>query len=155
MSGDLEDFLRRAAQRRQKKSAEPAATPPQRRRPEYSDSRRERVTEPIEVAEVVDDAVEPELIDQMGQSIAEQRKRIREAEQRAADIRAQAKKKAKAAEKTKTASDKHRVGSRSQPPPSGLVVPTRDDLIALLARPDGLRQAIMMKEILERPEHRW
>jgi hypothetical protein len=146
MPGDLEDFLRRAAQRRQQKAGA-AQPPPQRRRPEYTDSRRERVTEPIEVAELVEEPIEADLVDEMGRTLAEQRKRIREAEQRAADIRAQVKKKAGAA--------KSRTGSRAQTKAGAKPIPTRDDLVYLLTRQGGLQQAILMKEVLDRPEHRW
>jgi hypothetical protein len=64
MSGDIEDFLKRAAERRQARQANRPATPHQAQRPparpEYTDSRRERTVRPREdddeliVAEVVE-----------------------------------------------------------------------------------------------------
>lgn len=146
MSGDLEDFLRRAAERRRAKAGSAAPNPPRRPRPEYTDSRRERVTEPIEVAEIVDDPIEVGSGDDVGRTLAAQRKRIREAEQRAAKIRAQ----------TKKALSGIKPASRGSQPPPAIAVPTSaDDLIQLLTQPGGLGQAILIKEILERPEHRW
>ena len=52
MSGDLEDFLKRAAERRQAKAAQQA--PPKRVPPQYSDSRTERVPRPAPTNDVVE-----------------------------------------------------------------------------------------------------
>ena len=56
MSGDLEDFLRRAAERRQAKAAQQQqqqAAPAKRPRPQYSDRARERVTSVDQADEIL------------------------------------------------------------------------------------------------------
>lgn len=72
MSGDIEDFLKRAAERRQARQANrPAAQQPQRpaARPEYTDSRRERTVRPRDeddeliVAEVVEQPLARRIAD--------------------------------------------------------------------------------------------
>ena len=77
MSGDLEDFLRRAAQRRQaKESQQQASQPPQRQRPQYSNRRTERMAQPVEevvVAEVIEEPVSP---------LADAQRRLAEAKQK-------------------------------------------------------------------------
>ncbi len=149
MSGDLEDFLRRAAERRREKAAERPAPQPRRQRPEYTDSRRERDADPIEVAEIVEDSdEEPE--NAMTRAIAAQRRQIREAERQAERIRAQAK-------PASRERDPSRGNQKTTPePPAQPSLPASlDELAEILSTPGGLRQAILMKEVLERPEHRW
>jgi len=74
MSGDIEDFLKRAAERRQARQGNRPATPqqqPQRPapRPEYTDSRRERSVRPREdddelvVAEVIEQPLAKRIAD--------------------------------------------------------------------------------------------
>src|SRR5690606_19088011 len=67
MSGDIEDFLRRAAERRQARQANRPAPPSPPARPEYSDARRERAPQAradddeLIVAEVVEDPLSRKL----------------------------------------------------------------------------------------------
>jgi len=148
MAGDLEDFLRRAAQRRQQKSAgqqQPAA--PARRKPQYSDSRTERnprpapAGEPVITAEIIQDVAEAST--NRSANAPQQRA---EAAKRAAD---QAK--ANVAAAIKSAGNKSATqSSRSDIPHNPLVA-----LVRQLQRPGGIQQAILMREILDRPEHRW
>lgn len=144
MSGDLEDFLRRAAERRREKAAARPAPPPQRQRPEYTDSRRERDADPIEAGEIVEQPSYDEPDNAMTRAIADQRRQIQEAERKAEKIRAQAKPAPRGKQPPASAAS-------AQPTlPESL-----EELAEILSSPNGLRQAILMKEILERPEHRW
>lgn len=83
MSGDIEDFLKRAAEKRQARQANrpAAAQPPQRpaSRSEYTDSRRERSVRPQENE---DEVIVAEVIEQ---PLA---KRIAELKQKQADVQA-------------------------------------------------------------------
>jgi len=83
MSGDIEDFLKRAAERRQARQASrpaPAQQPPRpAARPEYTDSRRERSVRPQDDD---DELVVAEVIEQ---PLA---KRIAELKQKQADVQA-------------------------------------------------------------------
>ncbi|HBJ35442.1 MAG TPA: hypothetical protein DDZ51_11960 [Planctomycetaceae bacterium] len=73
MSGDIEDFLKRAAERRQARQASRPAAPQQSQRPaarpEYTDSRRERSVRPREdddelvVAEVIEQPLAKRIAD--------------------------------------------------------------------------------------------
>ena len=148
MSGDLEDFLRRAAQRRQAKAAQakkPAAGP--RERPQYSNSRTERVVRSVEAEEAHDQVLSATVVEQPGaDTLAGRRERLEAA--KAAAERA----KAEAAEKLK------KIGR--QKPKTGAVVSATSDvsnhsLIAALKDPNGLRNAILLREIIDRPTHRW
>lgn len=149
MSGDLEDFLRRAAERRREKAAGPPAPQPRRQRPEYTDSRRERDAEPIEVAETVEDSYE-EPDNAMTRAIAAQQRQIREAERQAEKIRSEAK---PASRERQSSPGKQKTASDTPAQPS--LPASLDELAEILSTPRGLRQAILMKEVLERPEHRW
>ncbi len=144
MSGDLEDFLRRAAQRRQAKAVEqPKAEAPVKRAPQYSDSRSERI------ARVVDDAEEiltAEIVDDDGTSIAARMLRLEEAK-RAAGHAEQA-----AAAKMRKVRG---MLPRQQKTVKAITGNPVKDLIAAMQRPGGVQQAILLKEILDRPSHRW
>jgi hypothetical protein len=144
MAGDLEDFLRRAAARRQEKEQQQRAQRrPPRRQPEYTDSRRERVVrqpeddEPVLVAELVD---EPD-------PLTKQREAIAKAKRLAAEMEAQAAKRQKKP-------GKQTAGSESQPP-ALLSGNLRADILQLIRQPGGLKRAMLLREILDRPEHRW
>ncbi len=162
MSGDIEEFLRRAAQRRQAKAAQtpppPAAAT---RRPEYTTARTERMPrnrtdEEIPVAAILlDDEDYSEPVAKHVQVLDQQRQR---------------------AERADAA---RRAGGTVKPVPVAIpevayAVPERqaslapqtittdgagfsvaDRLITMLRQPDGLMQAILLKEILQRPEERW
>lgn len=141
MAGDLEDFLRRAAERRRAKAdvpRQPEQRPP-RRRPEYTDSRRERMTQPVEVAELVDD--EPTVID------AGLREALARPEQSNRRTRSGSQTRSTPTAKPMASPNANAAGKPSALDP--------DDLIAMLTSVGGLQQAIVLKEILERPEHRW
>ena len=146
MSGDLEDFLRRAAQRRQAKAAGQAQSQPAARRPaaQYSDSRREREITPIEE---LDEVLTAEVVqDDDRTSIAARMKRLAEAKQAA-----------EAAERAAEAKmrEAHGMLSRQELVKQEFTGNPVHDLIVTLGSPGGLQQAILMREILDRPEHRW
>ena len=144
MPDDLEDFLRRAAARRQAKAAQqpPAqpAAPAPRPKPQYSDRRTERVVRPREdeilVAEVVEEPNE----------FQKRQEQVRKAKQKAQEAAAEL---ASAQKKQKSRKPKPSVSS---PPISRNPA---ENLIALLQRPGGIQQAVLLREILDRPEHRW
>ena len=144
MSGDLEDFLRRAAQRRQAKAAQqqqPAQQSSQRQPPQYSDRRTERVARVPE-----DEVMAAGVVDDDPNSFAARLKRVEEAKQAA-----------KQAEKEAAAKLKKAHGGRVRTV-DGTATSTGDparDLIRLLQQPGGIQQAILLREIFERPEHRW
>ncbi|WP_442506598.1 hypothetical protein SH528x_005449 [Novipirellula sp. SH528] len=156
MAGDLEDFLRRAAQRRQANAgnqnpppaARPApaqpAVPEQRKRPQYSNQRTERmireVEEEIFVAEVVED--EPSPWQERQRKIEEAKRAAAEAEAEAAKMMARVKKR----------------GSQVTPqfaPGPQMTGDVAGDLLRLLQSPEGIQQAVLLREILERPVDRW
>ncbi|WP_372725478.1 hypothetical protein [Novipirellula sp.] len=161
MAGDLEDFLRRAAQRRQANAGNPpaAARPPapaarpaapqpavpeQRKRPQYSNHRTERmireVEEEIFVAEVVEDEPSP---------WQERQRKIEEAKRAAAEAESIA---AKAMAKVKKG------GSQATPqfaPGPQMTGNVAADLLRLLQSPEGIQQAVLLREILDRPIDRW
>jgi hypothetical protein len=146
MAGDLEDFLRRAAQRRQQKAQQQKqqqAAPTRGEPPQYSDRRTERITRPVELDEPV---LTAEIVeDDLSAHIAQ----LHRAEQ-ASHAAKQAKLKA---QRSKLSSGKGKAESRTAKAGSS-GVPARD-LIHLLRRPGGVQQAILLREILDRPEHRW
>ena len=148
MSGDLEDFLRRAAQRRQAKaaqSAQPAAKP--RQRPQYSNSRTERVARNVESNQVRDEILVAEVVED---DIATKRDQLEAKRERQ---RAET-----AADQAKTAATRsatNRSPASSDASSAALSSQAGMDLLAALRSPGGVRQAILLKEILDRPTHRW
>jgi hypothetical protein len=140
MSGDLEDFLRRAAQRRQAKAAQ-TQQPPQRQRPQYSDHKTERVARIPE-----DEILTAEIVEDDSNSFAARLQRVEEAKQAAK------KAEAAAAEKLKKAHGGRSRASIATAAPSGHPA---QDLIRMLQQPGGIQQAILLREILDRPKHRW
>lgn len=143
MAGDLEDFLRRAAVRRQQKAVEQEQQAPQQRRqqPQYSDSRSERISrqrdEPVLTAEIVaEDA----------KSHVARLHRAEEAERAAEKAKKEAKKLSKLARQRAAKKRPVVLGSTGKP---------AQDLVNLLKQPGGIQQAILLREILDRPEHRW
>lgn len=143
MAGDLEDFLRRAAERRQAKAAQQQAAtrrPASRARPQYTDSRTERLARSVEAEEISAD----DLLDDDPDSIATRMRRVEEAK------RAAAKAEAEIAERLKSKS-----GQKSAAPSPALTGHLAQDLIRMLRTPGGVQQAILLREVLERPEHRW
>jgi predicted DNA binding protein len=144
MSGDLEDFLRRAAQRRQAKAAQQSEPAPRRQPPQYSDSRSERLVQ----ARETDEVLTAEVVQDDSSSIAARMRRIEEAK------KAAAKAEAEAAEKLAKARGK---SIRSKSPSVAVAMPENQtqSLIRMLRDSGGIRQAILLREILDRPEHRW
>jgi hypothetical protein len=150
MSGDLEDFLRRAAQRRQAKAAQqrggPGGKPASgsRTRPQYSDSRTERLVR----ADEADEVLMAEIVEDEDESIAARMRRLEQAKREAAEAEAVLEQK----KKNKSAA----VGGRTSEPSEKLLTGNpADDLIRMLQQPGGIQRAILLKEILERPEDRW
>ena len=145
MSGDLEDFLRRAAQRRQAKAAQqqqpPQQQPAQRQPPQYSDRRSERVAR---IAE--DEVLTAEVVEDDLNSFAARLQRVEEAKRAAKQAEAEA------AAKLKKSHGGRTRASISTATPSGHPA---QDLIRMLRQPGGIQQAILLREILDRPEHRW
>lgn len=155
MSGDLEEFLRRAAQRRRERAAQHQAQQPKPRpRPEYTDRRAERAataqydqaTEdaPL-IAEVVDKEDVAETIAQVRSAVQSQSRQP--APSRQSDVSPQKTSPQKPAPAAVQIADE--VASL----PQAEVTP--EELMAWLRNPAGLKQAILIREILDRPTHRW
>ncbi len=157
MAGDLEDFLRRAAARRQAKAgqaAAPAQPQPQqqqsraqRARQEYTNRNTERQVrqEDIVVAEVVEEdpfAARRQKIANAKKLAAKARAQANKAENKQKAAKASAKQAAKAASKSKSAA---KVG----PELGGAPI---DDLLKLIRQPNGIQQAVLLREILDRPK---
>ena len=159
MAGDLEDFLRRAAARRQAKAgqaAAPAQPQPQqqqqqsraqRARQEYTNRNTERQVrqEDIFVAEVVEEdpfAARRQKIANAKKLAAKARDQANKAENKQKAAKASAKQAAKAASKSKSAA---KVG----PELGGAPI---DDLLKLIRQPNGIQQAVLLREILDRPK---
>lgn len=149
MAGDLEDFLRRAAQRRGENAAarenRPQPQPP--RRPEYTDRNRERSMstsdhdEEVVIADVVPS----------------------EGEERHSD-RAQPASDREASGDAPSAGINRTLGRAGRAPHVASVVTdnteipaseTVEALLRLMTDPSGIRQAILAREILDPPHHRW
>ena len=147
MSGDLEDFLRRAAQRRQAKAAQanqPTATP--RKRPQYSNSRTERVTRTVET-QATEEVLVAEVVDHPSPNQYDRRETGTEQQQaKTAKTQAEAAASRSATGKSSTKSDAASSALNSQ---AGV------ELLDALRSPGGVRQAILLREILDRPTHRW
>lgn len=147
MSGDLEDFLRRAAQRRQAKAAEteaaPKPTPTPKPRPQYTNSRSERIPQIVEEAEEI---LTAQFVDDDGSSIAARMKRLSDAKSVAAAAEAEAGVAMRKARGMLTRQQVERVAFTDN---------TIQGLIATLQSPGGVQQMVLLKEILDRPTHRW
>ena len=151
MSGDLEDFLRRAAQRRQAKAADSrgaqgqagGSRPDAKSRPQYSN----RKTERLVLADEADEVLMAEVVEGHEDSISLRMQRLEAAKRAAAEAEAEL-----ARRKAKRSSQSTTFEVRGGIPFSGNPV---QDLLKLLRQPGGVQQAILLKEILDRPEHRW
>lgn len=142
MSGDLEDFLRRAAQRRQAKAAQqqqPAQQQRPRSRPQYSDSRTERIVQAVD-----DDIPVAEVVEDDTSSLAARRRRLEQSKKAAEQ--------AEAAKRVRSAKPSARPATAATIPLAGSAA---QDLLRILRQPGGIKQAILLREILDRPEHRW
>jgi hypothetical protein len=149
MSGDLEDFLRRAAQRRQAKASQRPQPPAPRPKPQYSNRDTERVVDAV----IVEEPLVAEVIAEDSNPLAAQQRRLQESRKAAALAQAEAAKKLSNIKGRRPS----RLGSRARGGPASLALSgvTSEDLIRLLSSPQGIRQAILLREILDRPEHRW
>lgn len=168
MAGDIEEFLRRAAQRRaQQQKPRPQAPPPQAQRPKPAQPR------PAEIlhAEIIDDIeiIEPDVlkgssvgahvkehirdgvfdegISHLGEDVdkSDDRMEAHLHEYFEHDLGALGARTSAAAD---SSLDDDSPGQRRQP-----VKPT--DFLALLQNPASIRQAIILSEILTRPSDRW
>lgn len=171
MSDDIEDFLRRAAQRRQARQAGQATPPPMPRgRPEYTDARRERNVAPREDDELPGTLPEDEVAEPLARRIAElKRQQAAKQSARAADRRATVGNKTSSKRSQSGAAESARseaaatksplagglTESVSQPPAATPAEQPVPELLELLRTPHGLRNAILLREIFDRPEHRW
>ena len=149
MSGDLEDFLRRAAQRRQAKSAQRPQGQTPRAKPQYSNRGTERVVDAV----IVDEPLMAEVIGEDSNPLAAQQRHLQESRKAAALAQAEAAKKLSKIKVRRHA--KGRAAAGSGTPSLALSGVTSEDLIRLLSSPQGVRQAILLREVLDRPEHRW
>ncbi len=146
MSGDLEDFLRRAAKRRQAKAAQQQQTQPApRSRPEYSDRHRERVVDAI----IVEEPADVEVVEEDSNSLAARQRRLEESKKAAAAAQAEA------AQRMKKVKGRAAAAATKGDAAVALTGNTAHDLLRLLSQPGGIKQAILLREILDRPEHRW
>jgi hypothetical protein len=148
MAGDLEDFLRRAAERRQAKVAQQQqqqAAPPQRQPPQYSDRRSERLTRLPNDDDIViaEDSEESPL-----NSYAEQLQRVEDSRREAARLQAEVSRKSKVAAAAAQQIEAKAAANKPTGQPAL-------DLIRLMRNPGGIQQAILLREIFERPTHRW
>jgi hypothetical protein len=144
MSNDLEDFLRRAAQRRQEKAAAtPTARPVAPLRPEYAQAQSER--QPRQ--RVVEDDDEP--VDAIIVEESENPYGIHAISRVVEKIDQPASHALSGNASSSTTS------SRTSVVTGGTSPSTVNDLIRLLSGPGGMQQAILLREILDRPEHRW
>ncbi|QDV57720.1 hypothetical protein [Rosistilla oblonga] len=152
MSDDIEAFLRRAAQRRKEQAARKAA-PTAKPRPQYTDSRAERKIREQQVEEIV----EPEIIEQ-ADGFSQLSSRHLQAEHFAGGV-GQADDKMDAHiqqvfdhQVSKLASEPADVSSQSQALADGEIAKA---LIDMLQTSNGVQQAFLLREIIERPTHRW
>ncbi len=175
MSGDLEDFLKRAAERRQAKAAQQKQSTPQKRvPPQYSDRRMERARRPVPDAEVAEaEVVEAEVVPASSADNVVVAKAVTGNQDRSTQAsRSGRRKPAKtdtAAPKQIAREEKSKAtavtdGYSKSTPYSQASATTgsqqsvgfsAEDLVALLKRPGGVQQALLLREILDRPEHRW
>ena len=154
MAGDLEDFLKRAAERRAQKQQQagggagrgagarptPTPKPAARPRPEYTEAKRERqIRQPIEDAIPIAEIVEVD-------HLAEKRQRLAEAKQKAEEARSRMAQQQLDIHQPKAA-DRGVISIAG-----GSII---DQLLDLLQRPGGIEQAMVLREILDRPEDRW
>jgi len=187
MSGDIEDFLRRAAERRQQRQAAKAPPAPvARQRPEYSDSRSERYVSRRDEDDDSVDVVPVEAIEEpLSRRIAELKRKQAAAQSNRSVGRESSVGRNSPPNQSRNAPPAQIRGSGSrgdEPQQSGQATARAEDLIATIApaksyaapppasttvgvgipellrmlqTPHGLRNAMLIREILDRPEHRW
>ena len=147
MSGDLEDFLKRAAERRQAKAVQ--KNPSSKRvPPQYSNRSSERVPP-------VNDIVEATIVEEViAADLVSSRKPVQERSARELQARQQEKPVIVAAAPREPGPyhSHERASYETNLRAAGF---SAADLINLLKHPEGVQQAILLREILDRPEHRW
>lgn len=184
MSGDIEDFLRRAAQRRQMRQGA------QGNQPQPAAGQSPRAFAPMERAVVAvpqEEEVEPALLSEPLARRLEELKRRNELANQAEDAQRQGtqqrRQKAQAEKAKRTQGQKSggpksgpnielvpksqpRKGAASGPEAAMTEEPNApadaaqisqeiQELLQMMRSPQGLRSAILMREIFDRPEHRW
>lgn len=183
MSGDIEDFLRRAAQRRQTRQGT-QSNPPQ-----PAAGQRPRAFAPMERAVVAvppEEEIEPALLAEPLARRLEELKRRNDLENQAEDAQRQGtrqrqqKAQAEKAKRTqghksggakpglnielvpksptpKGASSKSGAPMTQETPPPDAAQISQEiqELLQMMRSPKGLRSAVLMREIFDRPEHRW
>lgn len=183
MSNELEDFLRRAAQRRAEHAAARAQQPQAARRPQYTDRNRERVAttsdsddDPIVADLVPSSSDEPQRSgNRSGRSSSGRREPIHLDEPVALDQPVRLGESVRLDEasagrlRDRSAGPSHQQGQlqtgTGSPIPGGiqpvaketvpLSSPVTQVLLRLMTDPQGIDQAILAREILDRPTHRW
>lgn len=150
MSKDLEDFLRQAAEQRQRKLAERRATAEQqehntrpRTRP-YSNARRER---DIDVASGYDDDLDDEVLDEQDLEMIDAAHVIDGDKVNRSSMGASSNSSAYSAMPEATIVDPHHGGTQASKPSSAEL------LREMLRQPHGLRQAFLVREIIDRPRN--
>lgn len=146
MAGDLEDFLKRAAERRAQKQQQGGAgsrptAPKPKPRPEYTQARRERQIRPV-----VEEAIPIAEIVESTDPMAEKRQRLAVAKQKADEARSRM---------AKQQLDIHEPGAVDRGVISIAGGTPAEQLLDLIRRPGGIQQAYLLKEILDRPVDRW
>lgn len=143
MSGDLEDFLRRAAQRRQSAAAQQQRAVRAQRR-EYTDSRRERLPQAGR-REALEEVLLGEVVGDYRDELAEKQRELEAAEKRAAEAEAELQRvRTQAQQATAQRQAAFVLGGNPA-----------EELRRILKHPGGVRQAVLLKEVLDRPEQRW
>ncbi len=151
MAGDLEEFLKRAAERRAQKQGGGAGRPQQRRtptpqpvqepEPEVRESLRDRHIKPS-----IDDAIPVAEVVEPVSPFADQERRLAESRKKA---EAAKQKLAQARKKQQAASEKQDLDAPE------LTGTAAEQLIQLIRHPNGLKQAFLLREILDRPSDRF
>ncbi|WP_164101824.1 hypothetical protein [Candidatus Laterigemmans baculatus] len=180
MSGELEDFLRRAAQRRAENAAARKDRPQPPRRPEYTQRDRERVMTSSDPDEeiVVADLVPAQPVEErrlqrtsVGQESAEAIRRKLKAKLEQASAKQSRQGHAGGSENRATGGDQGNSGQSTTGQGVGMLgqmarksdavtgtsggSPALQAVLRLIHDPHGVDQAILAREILDRPTHRW
>src|SRR6056297_2763937 len=161
MAGDLEDFLKRAAQRRQEKLQQDQRREQARRpaRREYTDAgseRRIRREEDFRDDDVRDDNIRDDgmLVTEVAESVEEgivRAKLQRTEEKRIRQVAEDARQAARSSDSSGRPRSSQPPSDQEGPPPINLVA----ELRAMLSKQRGVRQAVLLREILDRPVDRW
>ena len=153
MSGDIEDFLRRAAERRKQQGGGPPPPLPQRLAPVMDAEILEAV--PVygtgvadEVARHLDNREFAQRSAHLGEGIRAETQNIDSRVQSDLSRRAQPLQDRTAAATDKTTDVAAVVTTAAENTMA-------KELLATLSNPNSLRQAIVLSEVFSRPEHRW